>query len=54
MMQNTKNTIFRKLRDVVIFDFATSLRPFGGKIRDFALMFLNIGVFRILNLRSYR
>lgn len=52
-MQNAKNTIFRRLRDVVIFDFTTSLRPSGGKIRDFALMLLNIGVFHILTLRFF-
>ena len=52
-MQNVKNTIFRELRDVVIFDFATSLRPFGEKIKDFFLMSLNIGVFHILALRFF-
>jgi hypothetical protein len=31
----------RKLRDVVIFDYTTSLRSFGGKIGDFAFMFLD-------------
>ena len=49
MIQDAKNIVFRKLRDVVIFDYTTSLRPFGGQIRDLAFMFLNTDVFHILN-----
>ena len=31
-----------ELRDVIIFDYITSLRPFGEKIEDFFLMSLDI------------
>lgn len=49
MIQDAKNIVSRKLRDAVIFDCTTSLRPFGDKIIDFVFMFLNTDVFHILN-----
>ena len=49
MIWYAKNTVFRKLRFRVIFDYTRKLRPFGDKIRDFVFMFLHTGVFRILN-----
>ena len=49
-MDYIKNILFRKLREMIIFDYIISLRPFGEKIKDFFFMFLNNDVFYVINM----